>query len=120
MIQEIKIKNFLSFKDEVTLDFTASKDKFAEDYQVVQINEQTRLLRFAVVYGYNASGKTNLLEVFDFLAQFWSYKPSDMDEETGVIPFRLDQMSSKQPSRFELVFYVNNTASGIFRETFLL
>ena len=109
MIQEIKIKNFLSFKDEVTLDFTASKDKFAEDYQVVQINEQTRLLRFAVVYGYNASGKTNLLEVFDFLAQFWSYKPSDMDEETGVIPFRLDQMSSKQPSRFELVFYVNNT-----------
>lgn len=109
MIQEIKIKNFLSFKDEVTLDFTASKDKFAEDYQVVQINEQTRLLRFAVVYGYNASGKTNLLEVFDFLAQFWSYRPSDMDEETGVIPFRLDQMSSKQPSRFELVFYVKNT-----------
>ena len=63
MIQEIKIKNFRSFKDEVTFSFEASNDKFAEDSQVVQINENTRLLRFAVVYGYNASGKTNLLPV---------------------------------------------------------
>lgn len=109
MIQEIKIKNFLSFKDEVTLSFDASKDKFAEDFQVVQINDNTRLLRYAIVYGYNASGKSNLLSVFDYLAQFWSYKPDDLDEETGVIPFTLDQVSSKEPSSFELVFYVQTT-----------
>lgn len=59
MIQEIKIKNFLSFKDEVKLSFVASKDNFAEDYQVVRINDNTRLLRCAIVYGYNASGKSN-------------------------------------------------------------
>ena len=62
MIQEIKIRNFLSFKDEVKFSFEASNDKFAEDSQVVQINENTRLLRFAIVYGYNASGKSNLLK----------------------------------------------------------
>ncbi len=66
MIQEIKIKNFLSFKDEVTISFEASKDRFAESSQVVTLNGDTRLLRFAVIYGYNASGKSNLLKAIDF------------------------------------------------------
>ena len=109
MIQEIKIKNFRSFKDEVTFSFEASNDKFAEDSQVVQINENTRLLRFAVVYGYNASGKSNLLDAFDFLYDFWFYKPKDMDVKTGTIPFKLDKSSPTEPTRIELVFYVEDT-----------
>ena len=109
MIQEIKIKNFRSFKDEVTFSFEASNDKFAEDSQVVQINENVRLLRFAVVYGYNASGKSNLLHAIDFLHYFWTYKPGGMDEGTNVDPFKLDRTSSNEPTRFDLIFYVGNT-----------
>ena len=109
MIQEIKIKNFRSFKDEVTFSFEASNDKFAEDSQVVQINENTRLLRFAIIYGYNASGKSNLLDVFEFLYDFWFYKPKDMDVKTGTIPFKLDKSSLAEPTRIELVFYVEDT-----------
>ena len=109
MIQEIKIKNFRSFKDEVTFSFEASNDKFAEDSQVVQINENTRLLRFAIVYGYNASGKSNLLDVFEFLYDFWFYKPKDMDVKTGIIPFKLDKSSPTEPTKIELVFYVEDT-----------
>ena len=109
MIQEIKIKNFRSFKDEVTFSFEASNDKFAEDSQVVQINENTRLLRFAIVYGYNASGKSNLLDAFEFLYDFWFYKPKDMDVKTGTIPFKLDKSSPTEPTKIELVFYVEDT-----------
>lgn len=109
MIQELKIKNFLSFKDEVRFSFEASNDKFADDSQVVTINDNTRLLRFAVVYGYNASGKSNLLSVFDFLSFFWSVKRKDLDSETGVFPFKFDHTSANEPSSFELVFYVQNT-----------
>jgi len=109
MIQELKIKNFLSFKDEVTFSFEATKDTFAEDYQVVKINDNTRLLRFAIVYGYNASGKSNLLSVFDFLYEFWFYQPKDMDVKTGNIPFKLDQTSANKPSRLELIFFVGKT-----------
>lgn len=109
MIQEIKIKNFRSFRDEVTFSFEASNDKFAEESQVVQINENTRLLRFAIVYGYNASGKSNLLDVFEFLYDFWFYKPKDMDVKTGAIPFKLDKSSPTEPTRIELVFYVEDT-----------
>ena len=109
MIQEFRIKNFCSFKDEVVLSFEASKDTFAEESQVVKINDNTRLLRYAIVYGYNASGKSNLLSAFDYLQYFWAYKPQDMDENTGVIPFRLDRDSPDAPSSFELVFFVDGT-----------
>lgn len=109
MIQEIKIKNFLSFKNETVFNFEASKDSFAEDCQVVKINENTRLLRFAVIYGYNASGKSNLLKVFDFLCKFWREKKDDVDEQTNVIPFKLDTVSPHEHSRFELIFWVENT-----------
>lgn len=109
MIQEIKIKNFLSFKDETKISFEASNDKFAEDSQVVQINENTRLLRFAIVYGYNASGKSNLLNVFEFLSDFWFAKKDDMDDSTGCVPFKLNTVSPKERSCFNMVFYVNNT-----------
>ncbi|MBQ0047932.1 MAG: ATP-binding protein [Prevotellaceae bacterium] len=111
MIQELKIKNFLSFRDEVVLNFEASSDKFAEDCQVVTMgdNAKTRLLRMGVIYGYNASGKSNLLGAFDFLNFFWSYDPSSVDKGTYVRPFRLDASSKDEPTIFEIVFFVENT-----------
>lgn len=109
MIQEIKIKNFLSFKDEVCFNFEATNDKFAEDSQVVTINDNTRLLRFAIIYGYNASGKSNLLRVLKFLSHFWSFKPKDMDSNIRVTPFMLDRASADEPSFFEIVFFVGDT-----------
>ena len=45
MIQEVKIRNFMSFKDEVTFSFEATRDKTFEDYQVIEVAEGVRLLR---------------------------------------------------------------------------
>ncbi len=111
MIQEIRIKNFLSFKDEVVLNFEASNDKFAEDCQVVTMgdNAKTRLLRLGIVYGYNASGKTNLLRAFEYLDFFWNYEPNSSDRGTAVRPFRLSSSSVNEPTKFELVFFVEDT-----------
>ena len=49
MIQELKIKNFLSFKEEAVLNFEATKDTTFEDYQVVEVAEGIRLLRIALI-----------------------------------------------------------------------
>ena len=106
MIQELKIKNFLSFKDEVTFSFEATKDTFAEDYQVVEVASGVRLLRFAMVYGANASGKSNLLKAFEYLRSFWKKQTRSIEETTSVMPFLFDKKTSIEPSRFELVFYV--------------
>ena len=107
MILELKIKNFLSFKDEVTFSFEATKDKSFEDYQVVEVAPNTRILRLAIVYGANASGKSNLLNVFEFLRNFWFYIPDNKDETTDAIPFLLDKDTPLQPSELSLTFYIN-------------
>ncbi len=109
MIQEIKAQNFKSFKDEITFSFEATRDEMFEDYQVVEVSPGVRLLRFALVYGANASGKSNLLEIIDFLRMFWFNKPDDLDEPTGTIPFQLDRETPEHPSRFEIKFYVDST-----------
>lgn len=106
MIQELKIKNFLSFKEEATLNFEATKDTTFEDYQVVEVAPGTRLLRFALIYGANASGKSNLLYALDYLHRFWFAKKEDLDETTESIPFLLDTETPSQPSGFEMKFFI--------------
>ena len=105
MIQEFKVKNYLSFRDEATFSFLATDDhSFGED-QVVTIGK-TRLLRFAILYGANASGKSNLLQAFDFLRKFWLDDLITPNRATGATPFLLDQETMNEPSRFELTFFV--------------
>ncbi len=109
MLQELRIKNFLSFRDEVSLNFEATKDKTFEDYQVVEVEPGVRLLRFAMLYGANASGKTNLLATLDYLRNFWFEKREDIDQTTKAIPFLLDKETPHEPSEFEMKFYIENT-----------
>lgn len=106
MIQELKFKNFKSFKDEVTLSFEATKDMTFEDYHVVEVAPGVRLLRYAMIYGANASGKSNLLDAIDFLQDFFFTKADDINEPTGAIPFKLDAVTPGEPSEFSLKFYV--------------
>lgn len=107
MIQEIKIRNFLSFRDEVTFSFEATKDTSFENYQVVEVTPKVRLLRFAIIFGSNASGKSNVLKSFDFLKDFWFENHDTVDEPTGIIPFLLDKDTPQQPTHFELKFWVD-------------
>lgn len=107
MIQEFKIKNFLSFKEEAVLNFEATKDTTFEDYQVVEVAKGVRLLRMALIYGANASGKSNILQAITFLREFWLSDPQSMKEPTGVTPFLLDKETPDEPSHFELRFYVD-------------
>lgn len=109
MIQELKIKNCLSFKEEVTFSFEATKDKTFEDYQTVEVAPGVRLLRFAMIYGANASGKSNFLYSIQFLHDFWFEIKKDMTEDTDVMPFKLDKVTPNEPTVFSLKFYVNET-----------
>ena len=106
MIQELKIKNFLSFKEEAILNFEATKDTTFEDYQVVEVAPGTRLLRFALIYGANASGKSNLLYVIDYLHRFLFAVKDDIDKLTESVPFLLDTETPQQPSEIDLKFFV--------------
>ena len=108
MLQEIRIKNYLSFRDEVGLNFEATKYTTFEEHQVVNVTSKVRLLRFVLMYGANASGKSNLLNAIGFLRRFWFDKKSDIDEETGVVPFLLDTETPNEPSEFNIKFFVGD------------
>ena len=105
MIQELRFKNFLSFRDEAIFSFEPTKDEPIN--RVATMADGTKLLRFAVVFGANASGKSNFLEVLDFLRRFWTQVPRRNDLSTRVIPFLLDKNTPSEDSVFEMKFYVD-------------
>lgn len=113
MILEFKIKNYLSFKDEVTFSFEATADKSLEEYYVTEVVPGVRILKLGIVYGANASGKSNLISAFDFLSSFIIKIRKDKDEKTGFIPFAFGK-TKDQSGRFELIFYVE-TRKYVYR-----
>lgn len=108
MVIEFRIKNFLSFKEETILSFEASKDEFKKDSVLVTMVDGTRLSRIAIIYGANASGKSNLLKAFEYLFWFWRRNTDDQDAPTGVMPFALDGITPSQPTEFELKLHIND------------
>lgn len=105
MIHSFYIKNYLSFKDEVTFSFEATRDTHLEEPHIVEIVKGVRLQKLGIIYGYNASGKSNLIQAFQFLRDFWFEIAENKDKKTGVIPFMLDHNSRDTPSIFKLIFY---------------
>ena len=107
MIEEISFKNILSFKDETVLSFEATSDTSIESSHVVTMPNGTRLLRFAVVFGPNASGKSNLLYTLESLHKFWIANPTNLEENTGIEPFLLDNQTLAEPTEFNLKLWID-------------
>ena len=107
MIQELKIKNFLSFKEEVVFSFEATADKTLEDYYIHGPVPGVRLLKLALVYGANASGKSNLINAFGFLKSFIFEIPENKEESIDFNAFAFDD-SMDEKGGFELVFYTGS------------
>ena len=105
MLQEIKIKNFKSFRDEVELSFEAYNND--TNNSVVTMPDGVKLLRFAVILGPNASGKSNLLEAIEFLRQFWNELPLKNDAGTDVQPFLMQPDALNHNTEFDVKMYVD-------------
>ena len=59
MIINFSVQNFKSIQDKVTLSFEATNDKDLEDYYIITPKAGLRLLKLGIIFGANASGKTN-------------------------------------------------------------
>lgn len=84
MLIRFSFKNFKSFKDENCLDMEATSLK-EHEYNVAKI-DNGEYLKVSAIYGANASGKTNVLQAFDYmknriLISDDSKKKSPIDEE---------------------------------------
>ena len=106
MLVEFSIGNFLSFKDIVTLSMVASSKKEFGDTNLFKINDKLNLLKSTVIYGANASGKSNLFKGMVFARNFIlnSSKETQATEDIGVTNFKLSVETENIPSFFEFIF----------------
>ncbi|KFX54715.1 ATP-binding protein [Clostridium botulinum] len=111
MILEFTVKNFLSIKDEVTLSMVASKDSSFED-NLLPYEDGKKIknaLKSVVIYGANASGKTNILKALGFFSWFIN-KSHEMQQGRKIPrePFKLDRYYINKPSEFQIIFIHKN------------
>lgn len=107
MLIEFRVCNYRSFKDEAILSMVASSDKKTLIQNVIEPTGvfKHRLLKSAVIYGANASGKSNLVRAFYFMKDFIMKSVSgDQNTKIDVEPFAFDIKFSNKPSLFEADF----------------
>lgn len=115
MLLEFSVANYRSIKEELTLSMIAADKLRSQDNRLdkenrIFISSDLSLLKSAVIYGANASGKSNLIRAFQFVQSFvrTSSTGNQVDDLIDVEHFRLGGRTSKDPSEFEVVFFINN------------
>lgn len=108
MLVEFRVKNFRSIRTEQTLNLAADGDLTYEESHLIKSENKTtpNLLKSAVIYGPNASGKSNLINALAFMRSIVATSATQIREgqQFHCTPFKLDNTSKNQPSEFELTF----------------
>ena len=102
MIREFWVKNYLSIRDKQELNFLA---KGPSSELVTEVAEGVFLYKLGILYGSNASGKSNMLIALDEVFRLLIQPKSDANQEIGgYIPFVL---TKDEPTEMYVSFYAN-------------
>ena len=118
MLIQFRFKNFKSFKDDTILDLSATKITEHSD-RVVQAGNE-KVLSTAAIFGANASGKSNVIEAFRFMATYviesfaFGGEGDEKKSKTKKLkhtPFLFDKESRDSESSFE-VYFITSEETG--------
>ena len=106
MIIEFSIENFRSFRTRQVLSMTPDAAKKEEVNNIQVVSGKYKLLKSAVVYGANASGKSNLMKAFQVLRTLVLTSADRAPGEVleGYDPFLFHPVTKTAPTIFELDF----------------
>lgn len=109
MILSFSLSNYRSIRDKAALSLIPAKSVKELPDNVFLVEDKFAVLRSSVIYGANASGKTNVINALVEFVQFIknSSKNSLKDSVPIYDPFLLDKTSEKQPTEFEIIFLYN-------------
>lgn len=111
MLLRFAVENFLSIRDQQELLLTASKQIKDRDDILIDCGTPTgrRALPVIVIYGANASGKSNLLRAFNYMQRAILFSHSQGSPKGGVPRdiHALDPDSADKPSVFEIDFVLD-------------
>jgi hypothetical protein len=103
MLIRFSVRNFRCFRDQTTLELTASSDKLIPGNVYQSEDGRTRILRSAGIYGSNASGKTTVFGALSVMRDFIVTNiPGGMDRQFNYTPFAFD--NNRDPTSFEAEF----------------
>lgn len=109
MLIKFNFKNFKSFKNENCLDMVATSIK-EHDYNLINIKDN-KYLKIAAIYGANASGKTNILEAFDYMKRNLMVSDdtnTSANESEDYNSFLFDSKSKNEPIGLEVTILADN------------
>ena len=99
MLITFTIQNWMSFRDKAGFSMVASKEQ-QHGTRLAKLNKyRMRTLPTSVIYGGNASGKTNLFLAISFAKQF-IIRGSQPDALIATEPFQLNEEYLRTPSLF--------------------
>ena len=107
MIAEFTVENFYSIRSTQKISFEPSSDSFMLDEYTYEVKDGVRLLKAGIIYGANASGKSNVLGAIDFFKMLVLRVPKGRNDTTRVVPFLLDETSKTKTTKMSMSFYVN-------------
>jgi len=111
MLIEFNITNYRSIKENQKLSMVAAKDPSHQDANCMPsgIDAIPQIVRTAVLYGPNASGKSNLISALAFMRSMVETSAVGIREgqALNISPFRFDSETTNQPSEFEVTFIDN-------------
>ena len=117
MLVKFKVKNYKSFKDEIEFSLESTKLKQHKETNTFEIHNLS-LLKSAVVYGANASGKSNLLNAMKKMKSIINNSPSiEKQKKYPHEPFLLNINTEKEASMFECTFV---QGSNLYRYGFII
>jgi len=108
MIINFSLQNFGSVKDKQTLTFEADKSDHLENSYIIHTNG-LRLLKIALIYGANASGKTTILKALEFLRDIILEPETKKTDELDFQPFLFDAETPNENSVISIEFITNDT-----------
>lgn len=102
MIRDFWVKNYLSIKDKQELNFVA---KGPASELVSEITDGVFLYKLGILYGANASGKSNMLLALNEVFRLLVLSKTDATKRiSGCIPFSL---TKDEPTEMHVSFYAN-------------
>ncbi|UUX35198.1 AAA family ATPase [Fundicoccus culcitae] len=108
MLVEFNVKNFLSFRDQVTFSMeTGERLRKYKDTNTRTVAGRD-LLKNAVIFGPNGSGKSNLLNAIDMMRRIILFPTTDITQTLFYQPFALDDYSKNESTLFEMKFIVED------------
>lgn len=101
MILGLRLKNWKSFRDEVVFSSYASGIKQNKDHISVVSKNKIRVLPVGMIFGGNASGKSNFVSAISFLKQYVT-NPFFARMQLLNTPFLFSKHTANAPSEIEI------------------